>query len=268
MLEIPRRDDVAEVVRSRYRGLEELLGDPPDALIVTGTEPKHSSLLSEPYWPALARLLEWAADRVPATMLSCLAAHASVLLFDGIERVPGARKCSGVFAGAVRDPDDPLVADLPGRVPVPHSRVNSVPEEALVEAGYRVVIGSGPAGGGWALATRFYGDRLFVLSQGHPEYSTLSLLREYRRDVRRTLLGGGAVPYPYLPEGYLNAEAAAVLERFAERAAAGREDPVKLWAAFPFEQVAVTVGNTWAQPSAVLYANWLALARTAAAVHG
>jgi homoserine O-succinyltransferase len=261
--ELPRSDAITSVIGSHYRDLDQLWAHPPDALIVTGTEPAQAQLPYEPYWPYLARLLEWAADSVPTTLLSCLASHASVLLFDAIERVPRATKCCGVFAGTVRDPGDPLAAGLPDLVPVPHSRVNDVPEAALVDAGYRIVIGSGPAQAGWSVAARHYGERLFVLCQGHPEYSTVSLLREYRRDVRRSLFGRGAIPYPRLPEGYLPPEGSQMLESFAHRAAAPGADPHLLWASFPFDEAAATVENTWAAASTTLYANWLGLARAA-----
>jgi homoserine O-succinyltransferase len=266
--EMPRSEAIISVIRSDYRDLDDLLGNPPDALIVTGTEPAQAQLPYEPYWPYLARLLEWAADSVPTTLLSCLASHASVLLFDGIERVPRATKCCGVFAGSVKDPGDPLAVGLPELVPVPHSRVNDVPEAALVDAGYRIVIGSGPAHAGWSVAARNYGERLFVLCQGHPEYSTVSLLREYRRDVRRSLFGRGAIPYPRLPEGYLRPVGVEILELFAQRAAAPGADPSELWASFPFAETASTVENTWAAASASLYANWLGLARAALPAHG
>ena len=126
--------------------------------------------------------------------------------------------------GWSQDASHPLAAGLPDLVPVPHSRVNDVPESALIEAGYRIVIGTGPSEAGWAVAARNHGDGLFVLCQGHPEYGTLSLLREYRRDVRRYLFGRGAVPYPRLPEGYLSAESTATLEgvRAARDPIAGR----------------------------------------------
>jgi homoserine O-succinyltransferase/O-acetyltransferase len=261
--EMPRSEEVSTLIRSGYRDLDELWADPPDALIVTGTEPAQAQLPYEPYWPFLARLLEWAAESVPTTLLSCLASHASVLLFDGIERVPRATKCSGVFAGTVEDMGDPLTAGLPDLIRIPHSRINDVPEQAMIDAGYRIVIGSGPAGAGWAVATRKHREALFLLCQGHPEYSTLSLLREYRRDVRRSLFGRGGVPYPPLPEGYLRPEGAAILESFAHRAAAPGADPRELWAGFPFEAAAAAVENTWAAPSAALYANWLGLARAA-----
>lgn len=264
--DIPRSEAIAEVIESRYQGLDQLWRNPPDAMIVTGTEPTQVQLSYEPYWPYLARLLEWATASVPTTLLSCLASHASTLLFDGIERVSRTIKCSGVFHGEVEDPYDPLAFGLPETVPFPHSRVNDVPEDALIDAGYRIVVGSGSSGAGWAVAARQQGDGLFVLCQGHPEYGTLSLLREYRRDVRRSLFGRGAVPYPTLPEGYLCPNAVATLGAFAERAASRWADPRTLWASFPFDEVATSVENTWATPSATLYANWLSLARAASPV--
>ena len=263
--EFPRSEKIAKLIEERYRGLDELWTRAPDALIVTGTEPTQVQLRFEPYWPYLARLLEWAADNVPTTLLSCLASHASTLLFDGIDRVPRPVKCSGVFEGTVQDPLDPLATGLPGAVRIPHSRVNDVPEPALVDAGYRIVVGSGSSGAGWAVAARQKGSGLFVLCQGHPEYGTLSLLREYRRDVRRSLFGRGAVPYPRLPDGYLGEEAIEKLTGFERQAHATDMDPRELWPTFPFEEVAATVENSWASASATLYSNWLEVARSAAA---
>jgi homoserine O-succinyltransferase len=264
--ELPRSVEIIAEIESRYGDLDALWANPPDALIITGTEPAKAQIPYEPYWPILARLLDWAADAVPTTLLSCLAAHASVLLFDEIERVPRETKCSGVYPGLLTDASDPLAAGIPQRVPVPHSRMNDVPEAAMTAAGYRLIVGSGPAGEGWAVAARQHRAGLFVLCQGHPEYSTLSLLREYRRDVRRALFGRGAIPYPAIPEGYLRPEGAELLERFERRAAEPGEDARELWADFPFDEVAATVENTWAQPMSRLYANWLDIARAALTV--
>jgi homoserine O-succinyltransferase len=263
--EIPRSEKVAEVIASRYRGLDELWMRPPDALIVTGTEPKHPQLRLEPYWPHLARLLEWAAGHVPTTLLSCLASHVSLLLFDGLERVPRATKCSGVFEGIVEGSGDPLATGLPPIFRLPHSRLNGVPDSALIDAGYHIVVGSRGAEPGWSVATREQRDSLFVLCQGHPEYGTLSLLREYRRDVRRALFGQGAVPYPRLPDGYLGEEARNRLTEFERRAHATDIDPRELWPTFPFDEVAATVENSWVAASGTLYSNWIELARSAGA---
>lgn len=261
--EIPRSEQVASVIQARYRGLDHLWAHPPDALIVTGTEPRHDRLDCEPYWPQLAQLMEWAANSVPTTLLSCLAAHAFTLLFDGIERVRSDVKCFGVYEGVVANRRNPLAGRFGKHVLVPHSRLNGVPEAELVRAGYEIVIGSGPSSAGWAVATCRRGDGLFVLCQGHPEYGTLSLLREYRRDVRRSLLDADARPYPPLPEGYLTPETAATLERFQQRAATADADPQNLWDSFPYDEVASSVVNTWAVTSAALYRNWMRVASIA-----
>ena len=263
--EIPRSERTAAIIASRYRGLDELWRHPPDALIVTGTEPVQAQLRDEPYWPQLRHLLEWASTNVPTVLLSCLAAHAGFLVFDGIERVQRPDKCSGVFRGRV-NPFDPLAKGLPESAWVPHSRVNEIPEGAALAAGYRVVIGSGLSGAGWSVAVRECGDSVFVFCQGHPEYSTLSLLREYRRDVRRYLLGGRP-QYPSLPQGYLSEDAAEVLEAFARQTTRPAANPQRLWEQFPYDAVAETVQNTWAASSAMLYANWLRSARRGAAVY-
>jgi homoserine O-succinyltransferase len=112
------------------------------------------------------------------------------------------------------------------------------------------------------VATCQRGSGLFVLCQGHPEYETLSLLREYRRDVRRHLLGEMAIPYPRLPEGYLTTKAAAKMECFAQRAAAANGDARSVWESFPYDEVAASVKNTWAPTSMTLYRNWMRVAST------
>jgi len=102
---------------------------------------------------------------------------------------------------------------------------------------------------------------LLVLCQAHPEYGRLSLLREYRRDVRRYLFGQTTADYPTMPVGYLGAAGVDALERFAALAAAGQLGPEELWRRFPFEAAADSIVNSWGDASAVLYANWLAVAR-------
>ena len=54
------------------------------------------------------------------------------------------------------------------------------------------------------------------------------------------------------------------LTEFEHRADATDMDPRELWPTFPFDEVALTVENSWAAASATLYENWLQLARAAA----
>ena len=58
---------------------------------------------------------------------------------------------------------------------------------------------------------------LFVFFQGHPEYSSETLMREYRPDIGRYLKGERAT-FPTLPASYLGEEASGLLQAFADRA--------------------------------------------------
>ena len=62
---------------------------------------------------------------------------------------------------------------------------------------------------------------LFVFFQGHPEYDTDTLAREYRRDVGR-FLRGERDNFPATPRGYFNDRATAAAEDFRVRALRGR----------------------------------------------
>src|SRR5208282_4568458 len=143
-------------------------------------------LRKEPYWEALADLIGWAEGTAASALLSCLAAHAAALLFDGIERHTLPVKCSGVFVQAIRK-RHPLTEGLGALVHIPHSRLNDLPSGLLQDDGYTNLIESPEMN--WTVAVKDRGSCTFVLIQGHPEYSTSSLLREYRRDLQRFLRG-------------------------------------------------------------------------------
>lgn len=239
---------VRQELDARYESLDALRRRPPDALVVTGSEPRCRDLREETTWTALSSLLGWAEDATQSVALSCLAAHGALLATDGIERRRLPRKLSGVFSQWA-DEAHPLTRDV-GPVPCPHSRLHDVPPSALEEAGYRVLVGSQAVG--WSVAVRD-GACLRLLLQGHPEYDATTLLREYRRDVRR-YLAGETDDYPDLPTGYLTEAAVARLEAFRRRAL-GRTAPRP--EAFPFEACAAGLVASWRPPMVRLLANWL-----------
>jgi len=218
-------------------------------LIVTGTEPKAASFEEEPYWPTLARLVDWAEQHTVSTIWSCLASHAAAYRLDGIERRPLAKKMFGVFE-CDKAADHPLV-DGPATWCVPHSRCNEVPEEALLRAGYRILSRSATAGVDMFVKQR---NSLFVFLQGHPEYDATALFGEYRRDVRR-FLSGERADYPELPHGYFTDEGTAALRAFRRRAV--KRHDIALLEQFPAAEVGRNLDAPWRGDAARLYANWL-----------
>ncbi len=210
-------------LKHRYRPLEEIWDDPPDALIITGTEPVASDVTTEPYWDSLAKLIVWAEHATFSTMLSCLAAHAALLIFDGIERQPLPEKCSGVFENDVRHPH-PLLHGLGDRAVVPQSRLNDVPTARLHASGYTTLLRSGEAG--WTVAVKRRGRCLFVLCQGHLEYGTETLLREIVATCDGSSPASASRTHR-CPSGISMPTARSALWRFGQASSRGRPDTAK-----------------------------------------
>ena len=259
--ELPRAAEARARIAGSYWPIEALLAEAPDALIVTGTEPIAPRLAEEPYWPRLTSLLDWADQKAVASIWSCLAAHAAVEHFDGITRRRLAQKRCGVYSHSLLA-EHALLEGVAAPLPMPHSRWNELPVEALRAAGYAVLSFSHETG---ADAFVRHKRSLMLFFQGHPEYEDTTLLKEYRRDVGRYLSGQQA-HYPNLPHGYFSAEAGAVLEGFRDRALEHRAP--ELLGQFPFAVAAAALSNTWRPAAVAIYRNWLdfiAAARTRSA---
>jgi homoserine O-succinyltransferase len=252
---VPRPPETAARIAAEVATLDDLRADPPDLLLVTGSEPSTARIEDEPYWDELAGLLVWARERVSSLLLSCLAAHAALAAFDGLERTTLAAKCTGVFPQTV-DRDHPLTAGFGAEVVLPHSRLNTVAAAGLREAGYRVAA-EGPDGE-WSVATgpAHAGRATTVVVQGHPEYGPTSLLREYHRDVRRYVTGERDV-VPPLPVDCVHPDDRDGIAGLDRRLRSGERDP-GLLDVFDFDGAADRVPWPWHDDAVHLYANWLA----------
>jgi homoserine O-succinyltransferase len=247
--EVPRSEPGRVHVAS-YASLSDLWNRRVDALIVTGTEPRAQNLKDEPYWDTLTGLLDWADRNTHSSVWSCLAAHAAVLHLDGIGRRLLSDKRFGVFA-CDRLSDHQITAGVPPLLPMPHSRWNDLPEDALVECGYRVLTRSKAAGvDSFAKQSR----SLFLFFQGHPEYEAITLMLEYRRDVGRYLRGERDT-YPPLPHDYFDGDTVKALLALQGRGVADRREDVL--ADFPAGLASKRVASTWRAAAVRIYRNWL-----------
>ncbi|HUN58765.1 MAG TPA: homoserine O-succinyltransferase [Candidatus Binataceae bacterium] len=248
--EVPRGEVAQAHLYQNYERPSELWESRLDGLIVTGTEPRAFKLEEEPYWISLTKLIDWAEDHTTSTVWSCLAAHAAVLHLDSIERQPLPQKLSGVFE-CVKSSEHGIVADVPERWSVPHSRYNGVPEELLVQRDYQILARSAGTGADLFIKHR---NSLFVFFQGHPEYQPDTLLREYRRDVAR-FLTGERDDYPEMPFGYFDLDAAVTLSAFRKQALSNRN--ADLVSRFPTASVENKRSYTWREPAVCIYSNWI-----------
>jgi homoserine O-succinyltransferase/O-acetyltransferase len=236
--------------RNTYSSIEDLWNGHLDGLIVTGREPLSPNLMDEPYWDSFSRLVDWAKENSHSTVWSCLAAHAAILQMDGIRRRKRDDKLFGIFDCA-RVSDHPLTAGTGSRFSLPHSRWNGVAEEDLSDCGYRVLTRSTETG-----ADTFIKDhkKLFLFFQGHPEYESDTLLREYRRDVGRYFRGEAPL-YPSMPQSYFDRDIVAALTLLREKAVRGEGGEL-----FPEVSAALTeakIENSWYASATNIYRNWL-----------
>jgi homoserine O-succinyltransferase len=248
---IPRTDaGRAHLANNLYRSTANLPEAHLDALIVTGTEPRRPNLKDEPYWDAMAELFDWAEREGPPLTLSCLAAHAAVLHFDGIERQRLPQKLFGVF-DHVKVEWSTLSEGLGPVLRVAHSRCNEISGQALARCGYQILTQAPDAGVDLFIRQK---RNTWLLFQGHPEYDPGALGREFHRDVRRFLLRERD-SYPALPENYFGHRETELLARFEARALAGRAET--LIEEFPSDVIPRAPAEGWPSPAASVFRLWL-----------
>jgi homoserine O-succinyltransferase len=218
-----------------------------DGLIVTGAEPQADRIVNEPCMPLLSEIVDWTEACAIPTVWSCLAAHAAVYRLDGIERQTRAVKLFGVFEfEKVRQ--HALLEDSPGTWTIPHSRFNELSETRLTASGYQILTRSSAVGPD-TFVKHSGASHLFL--NGHPEYGLSTLHSEYRRDVRRFLLGERAT-YPDLPTGYFPEEAAFEMAEFRKKGISARAS--RMLADFPD---AVAKAMPWRSTAVGLFRNWM-----------
>ena len=249
--EIPREHWAQEHISRHYFEFEGLKTAGLDALIVSGANPVFTTLPEESFWAPLCAVLDWASAQVTSTLCACLATHAALLYFHGIERQRLPAKRWGIFSHRVSQ-DHPLVRNIDSCFDVPHSRWNEITLAQMTNAGLQVLIDSDDAG--VHLATSADGFR-FIFFQGHPEYDHNSLLKEYKREVNRYHAGETA-NYPPYPDRYFSKRDQKLLDDYAEIVKSQRTRGALLEAG-NFPENDLRVNNTWRDTGEMIFSNWL-----------
>ncbi len=248
-----RSADKQAHIEKYYRSFEEIRTEGLDALIITGANVANPSLEQEPFWEPLTEVMEWASQNVPSVLCSCLATHAIMKFFYNIDRQRMPQKKWGVYSHRVTMPSHPLLRDINTRFDVPHSRYNDVSRAQFESAGLAILIESAQAGVHMAVSADQF--RVIYL-QGHPEYYTNSLLKEYRRDLMLHLQSDAEQP-PF-PDHYLPEEAQTLIIAYIDAARQALREGVAL-PPFPEDEIIPLLDNTWNDTGKSIFNNWLGL---------
>jgi homoserine O-succinyltransferase len=254
MAELNRGAAALEHIAKHYYDFEDLAEQGLDALIITGANVANPSLEQEPFWDPLMSIVSWADSNVASILCSCLATHALVKYRHAIDRQRLPQKQWGVYSHRISEPRHPLMRGINTRFDAPHSRYNEITRSQLDQAGLTVLIESDEAGVHLAVSPdQFH----IVYFQGHPEYNSNSLLKEYKREVVR-YFNGERDSAPRYPENYFPPEAEQITARYFKRAetAAKRGEPIP---EFPEKELTPLVDNTWGDTGKAIVNNWLGL---------
>jgi homoserine O-succinyltransferase len=252
--ELARGEKAQAHIKKYYFDFGELAKAGLDALIITGANVINPSLDQEPFWDPLIDIVRWANNNVASVFCSCLATHALVKHYHGLDRRHLERKIWGVYSHKITNHRHPLLRDVNTRFDAPHSRYNDISREQLESAGCHVLAESRGIGVHLAVSPDQFRTIYF---QGHPEYAAISLLKECKREVHRYIQGEREKP-PRVPENYFTAEGQALAEAHIAEVMRAVENH-KTAPGFPEAELLHHADNTWGDTGKAIVNNWLGL---------
>jgi homoserine O-succinyltransferase len=251
---LPRDESTRAHIDAYYETFDDIREQGLDALIITGANVIGADLSQEIFWQPLIEVADWAHREVTSTLCSCLTTHAVLDFRYAQKRVKQKAKKWGVFRHQVIDTSHPLVVDVNSVFDVPHSRWNDVHPDQFAAAGLHPLVTADD--GCVHLATSADGFRT-VFFQGHPEYDTVSLLKEYKRDVN-LYIAGELDSYPPMPENYFGEFSAATMREFRWRLRRSQEND-EAPPPFPEHLVLEKLNNTWRDSARAVVGAWIGL---------
>ncbi len=245
---IKRGEKTSKHVKQHYQTFANIKAQGLDALIITGAHVEQADLQKAPFYKELKEVVDWSYDHVTSTLCSCLATHAVLEFRYGQKRQAIGEKCWGVFPHQMLDRQHPLMNGVNTRFDVPHSRFNEISKAQFDAAGVKILVESKIG-----IHLGVSEDLLrIVFFQGHPEYDTISLLKEYKRDII-AYLEKTRGDYPPFPKHYLTEQSKAILNEYKTKLLSKELSITN----FPEQLISRTLNNTWGNVTNVIINNWI-----------
>ncbi len=163
-----------------YHTFDEVRHRKFDGLVITGAPVEQMDFEEVDYWTELCDIMEWSKTHVHSTFHICWGAQAGLYYHFGVKKVPLEKKMFGVFPHTLDYKRSILFRGFDDVFMVPHSRHTSILREDVEKVPELKILASSEEAGIYAIATK-NGRQIFIT--GHSEYDSLTLDKEYRRDV-------------------------------------------------------------------------------------
>ncbi len=245
---VERGDKAEKHIDEHYQSFDDIKVQGLDALIITGAHVEQADLQLAPFYEELKSVIDWSYEHVTSTLCSCLATHAVMEFRYQQKRQAMKEKCWGVFKHQIVNRSHPLMSGVNTSFDVPHSRFNEITIEQFKAAGIEILVDS-DIGAHLCVSE----DLLrIVFFQGHPEYDTISLLKEYKREIIN-YLSGSRDDYPAFPQHYLSEQNKAILNEYKTKLIS-KEFSL---ADFPEDFIIQSLNNTWHDATSAIINNWI-----------
>ncbi|MCM1288829.1 MAG: homoserine O-succinyltransferase [Clostridium sp.] len=166
-----------------------------DGLIITGAPVETMEFEEVEYWDELTQIMDWSKDNVTSTLHICWGAQAGLYYRYGVSKIRLEKKLSGVYKHYTFHKRTPLVRGFDDSFLVPQSRYTGVDKEAIVNNPLLEIVAESKITGPYLIIAE-EGKNIFVT--GHPEYDTLTLDQEYKRDLAKGI--NPDIPVNYYPD--------------------------------------------------------------------
>lgn len=166
-----------------------------DGLIITGAPVETMEFEEVEYWDELTKIMDWSKDNVTSTLHICWGAQAGLYYRYGVAKIRLEKKLSGVYKHYTFHKSTPLVRGFDDSFLVPQSRYTGVDKEAIVNNPLLEIVAESKITGPYLIIAE-EGKNIFVT--GHPEYDTITLDQEYKRDLAKGI--NPDIPVNYYPD--------------------------------------------------------------------
>lgn len=246
---IERSKNAKNHIDKYYYDFEKIKNMGLDGLIITGAGVDGENIKKQKFYQELEQVVSWAVENVASTLCSCLATHAVMEMKFQQKRHKMPKKYWGVFHHNITEFKHPLLSGINSDFAVPHSRYNEITASQFTDADIKILIKS-DSGVHMAISP----DLLkIVFFQGHPEYDTISLLKEYKREMILSIKND--TKYPVFPDNYLSKQAKAILLEFKDKLL-NMEFTID---DFPEKLLSPMLSNTWSANTKIIISNWIGL---------
>ena len=167
-----------------YTTFEEIKNRRFDGMIITGAPVEKMDFEEVEYWDELTKIMDWSEKNVTSTLHICWGAQAGLYYRYGVRKYLLPEKFSGIYKHYTFHKRTPLVRGFDDSFLVPQSRYTGVSKEDIVANDKLEIVSESEITGPYLIIAEG-GKNIFVT--GHPEYDTMTLDQEYKRDLSKGL---------------------------------------------------------------------------------